>query len=409
MSALEVAAEVSPRLLVGLRPHRPVSLAEHVSRYGALPPAPRASLRGRLEASGLRGRGGGNFPVGAKLLAVAASSGRPSVLVNATEGEPLSQKDKLLVRHLPHLVLDGAVALAADLGARDVVVAVAGSARAERAIVSAAIADRASHKLDGRVRIEVVPVPDTFIAGEETALVAFLNGGDAKPTFTPPRVFERGLDGRPTLVQNAETVANVALIARHGGEWFRELGTHDDPGSALFTLAGAVRRPGVYEASLGVSLPELVALGGGPSQTPQAVLVGGYFGSWIDAAGAAAVRLDEASMQRRGSGLGARVVSVLPESECGVAETTRIVRYLAGESAGQCGPCVNGLAAIARTLETCVRGGDERERITRWSDQVVGRGACRHPDGAVRLVRSALEVFSSDFAAHAQRRCVRRR
>jgi NADH:ubiquinone oxidoreductase subunit F (NADH-binding) len=410
MSAQAVEPERNTRrLLAGLRADRPLSLAEHLTRHGAIGPGRPTSLRSVIEASGLGGRGGAGFPVARKIKAVAGQSGRPVVVVNAAEGEPLSHKDKLLMRHAPHLVIDGAVALAADLGTTEVVIGVAHTARVESNVLAAAVAERVARRLDGSVEVQVVAVPDAFVTGEETALLNYLNGGQAKPTLTPPQAFERGLGGRPTLVQNVETVAHVALIARHGSDWFRELGTHDEPGSALFTLSGAVRRPGVYEAELGIRLRELVALAGGPSRTPQAVLIGGYFGTWVAAAEGAALTLDDASLQARGGGLGARAVFVLPDTSCGVEETARIARYLAGESAGQCGPCVHGLAAIASALEASMRGRDERERIARWCAQVAGRGACGHPDGAVRFVGSALDVFADDFAAHARRRCTRKR
>jgi NADH:ubiquinone oxidoreductase subunit F (NADH-binding) len=307
-------------------------------------------------------------------------------------------------------VLDGAVALAAELGTGDVVVAVAGTARDEAGAVAAAIEERRARRLDGHIRVEMVAAPDRFVAGEETALVQYLNGGAALPTFVPPRPSERGVDARPTLVQNAETVAHVALIARHGVAWFRGPGTAAEPGTALFTVSGAVRRPGVHEAELGIPLLDLLELAGGASAQAQAVLVGGYFGTWFSAAAAAELTLDDACLAPRGGALGARAVFVLPEHVCGVAETAGVARYLADQSAGQCGPCVHGLAAIAGALERTARleARDERPRIRRWCEQVDGRGACRHPDGAVRFVASALTAFAAEFDAHARnRRCTR--
>ena len=395
MSALEDnALPLVPRLLAGMHPDRSVSLREHEARYGALELRRAPSLHGLLEASGLQGRGGGGFPVARKLRAVAGSRGKPVVVVNAAEGEPLSGKDKVLLRHVPHLVLDGAVALAAELGTTDVVIAVARSAKTESAAIAAALGERRARRSDGRIVVRIAAVPDGFVAGEETALVQHLNGGPALPTLTPPRPFERGVDGRPTLIQNAETVAHVALIARFGPEWFRQLGTHAEPGSSLFTVSGAVRRPGVHEAEIGTPLRELIALAGGVTKPPQAFLIGGYFGTWFAASEAASLTLEDACLRPRGGGLGARAIFVLPTDASGLAETARIARYLATESAGQCGPCVHGLAAIAGALEATVGGRNERDRIARWCSQVTGRGACRHPDGATQFVASALEVFT---------------
>jgi NADH:ubiquinone oxidoreductase subunit F (NADH-binding) len=401
VSALAAEVPFAPRLLAGLRGDRPITLAEHLARHGALDEPRLSSLPELIEASGLRGRGGGAFPVARKIAAVAAQRAHPVVVVNACEGEPLSGKDKVLLRHVPHLVLDGAVALASAVGARDVVVAVAVSARPERAVLEAALAERRPRRLD----VRVTAVPDRFVTGEETALLQFLNGGSALPTLTPPLPFERGVAGRPTLVQNVETAACVALIARHGPAWFRRVGTPADPGSALFTLSGAVVRPGVHEAPLGILLTELIDLVGGTTSTPGAVLVGGYFGTWFTAADARSLTLDDACLAPRGGALGARAIAVLPSDACGVSETARVAGYLAGESAAQCGSCVNGLAAIAAALEQMARlaGGDQRAHIARWCRMVNGRGACRHPDGAVRFVGSALEVFADEFAAHAVR------
>jgi NADH:ubiquinone oxidoreductase subunit F (NADH-binding) len=404
VSALAAEPRFAPRLLAGLQDDRPVPLAEHLARHGTLDERRLSSLPDLIEAAGLQGRGGSGFPVARKIAAVAAQRGRPVLVVNAAEGEPLSAKDKVLLRHVPHLVLDGVVALAAAVGARDVVIAVAASRTTERAVLEAALAERRPRRLE----IRVTAVADGFVAGEETALLQFLNGGPALPTLTPPRPFERGVDGRPTLVQNAETAACVALIARHGPSWFRRVGTAAEPGSALFTVSGAVARPGVHETPFGIPLTKLIELAGGTTSKPGAVLVGGYFGTWFGAADAQTLTLEEACLAPRGGGLGARAVVVLPSDACGVTETARVARYLACESARQCGPCVNGLAAIATALEQTAHltGDDQRARIARWCRMVGGRGACHHPDGAVRFVASALDVFADEFAAHSvHRRC----
>jgi NADH:ubiquinone oxidoreductase subunit F (NADH-binding) len=247
--------------------------------------------------------------------------------------------------------------------------------------------------------VRVATVPDRFLAGEETALVRFLGGGPLKPTLTPPRPAERGVRRRPTLVQNVETLAHVALIARHGPAWFRRLGTAAHPGSALVTLGGAVARPGVYEVALGMPVAQLIELSG----NHRALLVGGYHGSWLTPEAVASARLDDASLRRRGATLGAGALSVLPVDACAVSEVARVVRWMADETAGQCGPCVHGLDAIAAALATVREGAADRDvlaRLERWGGQVEGRGACRHPDGVVRFLRSALAVFAREFEDH---------
>jgi NADH:ubiquinone oxidoreductase subunit F (NADH-binding) len=251
--------------------------------------------------------------------------------------------------------------------------------------------------------VELVTAPDRYLAGQETALVNILSGGDAQPTFGR-RPSEQGIRRRPTLVQNVETLAHVALIARHGAAWFRELGSDADPGSTLVTIGGAVRAPGVYEIDRTTALGALLETAGVESRV-QGVLVGGYFGSWLTPEQAAETRVCAEDLRRFDAGLGAGVIVVLGAGSCAVAETTRIADYFATESAGQCGPCVNGLPAIAHTIHELATGTAHRDAyrdLGRWMRAIPGRGACAHPDGAVRFVRSALSVFAEQFHDHAR-------
>ena len=205
-------------------------------------------------------------------------------------------------------------------------------------------------------------------------------------------------------------MAHIALIARFGPAWFREFGTPDEPGSTLVTITGAVRRPGVYEVALGTSFPAIVAEAGGVTEAPRAFLVGGYFGTWAGADAIARLSLLGSDLRTVGAALGARSLVVFPGSACGVAESARVARYLADESAGQCGPCVNGLAAIAGGLEQLARleHGDPRQDLARWVELVRGRGACHHPDGAARFVASMFTVFEDEVEHHLRhRRCSR--
>ncbi|MBA3841493.1 MAG: SLBB domain-containing protein [Actinobacteria bacterium] len=383
------------RLLAGMRDDgRPVGLQEHLGLHGPLVGG--SGLIERVTASGLRGRGGGGFPTGTKLRAVADQRKRPFTVVNGTEGEPASRKDKALLRTVPHLVLDGALTAATAVGSREIIICIARSAARERAVLAAALAERRD-----KVHWRLASIPDGFVSGEETALLSALGGRAAKPTVKPPYPFERGLDNAPSLVQNAETLAHVALIARHGPGWFRSLGTETEPGTALVSLSGAVRRPGVYEIELGTPLQGLIAQAGGPSEQIDAYLVGGYFGGWTREAD---LRLTASS------GLGAGVVVALPTATCALAETARIARYLANESAGQCGPCARGLAALAGGLEQLASGKyDDRSRLARWAQQVAGRGACHHPDGAARFVTSALATFAAETDTHLKHRRCRHR
>jgi NADH:ubiquinone oxidoreductase subunit F (NADH-binding) len=284
---------------------RPESLRSNIRRYGTTGEAARgADLLAEIEASGLTGRGGAAFPTALKLRAVAGGKRRPVVVVNGAESEPASGKDRALLRTLPHLVLDGAVLAADAVGAHEVIVAVGRESVRERDVVAEAVAERSRERIDGRVKIRPAVAPPGFVSGEETALVHFLNGGPAKPTYIPPRPFERGIGGAPTLVQNVETLSNLALIARFGSDWFRELGTTREPGSVLLTISGAVRRPGVHEFELGTPLTDVIAEAGGVTGTVSGLLVGGYFGSWLPKRAIEELRLLDAEVP-----LGARARS----------------------------------------------------------------------------------------------------
>jgi NADH:ubiquinone oxidoreductase subunit F (NADH-binding) len=386
------------------------TLSLHRQRWGSLPPvASRSDLIGILEASGLQGRGGAGFPVGRKWRSVAErAGGRAVVLVNGAEGEPLSHKDRSLMTMRPHLVIDGALLAADAVGAEEVIFYIGSEHRAAHASINQALAER---KNDFSVRrLRLITAPTAYVAGEESAAVSFVQSGAALPTTTPPRPFERGVRGRPTLVQNVESLAVAALVAQYGDSWYRGLGRGSASGFGLVTVSGAVTRPGLQEVELGSTVGEIVEAAGGKRNELQAVLLGGYFGAFARVDEAWDLELDQASLRARGFALGCGVVSPISEAECGVSTTSRIMAYMASQSARQCGPCLFGLAAIAQAttrLSARRAEGNDLERIERWSAQLTGRGACRHPDGAVGLLRSALRVFDQEFAAHQRGRCLR--
>ncbi len=394
-----------PRLLPAGFAARPASLAGHRDRYGPPPSAlseyHRTALIAEVERSGLTGRGGAAFPTARKLAAVAAGHA-PVVVANGTEGEPASSKDKVLLARSPHLVLDGAVLAAELVGARQAFIVVHHSVRE---IVDDAVTERRRAQAD-RVRLRVVTATDRFVAGEASAVVHWIERGIPKPTARPPRLSDRGLAGRPTLVQNVETLAHLALIGRYGAAWFRALGTADEPGTMLVTILGAVREPSVTEIAIGTPVGEVLQVAGGAAVPLQALLLGGYFGGWADAAAAAAAPFCNAGLAPLEAGVGAGLIAALPIDACGIGETARVARYLADESAGQCGPCLFGLNAVAGEVERLAEGRTSNlARLRRWLGQVDGRGACSHPDGAVRLIRSALALFADELEQHAQGWC----
>ena len=396
MTSVADAPAVEHRLLAGRMDGR---LETHLKEHGPLPALDGAQIVGAARDAGLTGRGGAGFPVWRKLNAV-AGTGRPAVVIaNAAEGEPASGKDKALLAYQPHLVLDGLQLAARAAGARTAhVYAPAAALGPLRALLPQ--------------RRDAVPVtlhvaPDAFVSGEESAVAAAVAGGAAVPRDKLVRITDAGVGGAPTLVQNVETLAHLALIARYGPGWFRSVGTPAEPGTFLATVSGAVAAPGVLEAPLGVRLGELLAAAGGPSAPLQAVLVGGFHGGWVPAD--LTLRVSREALAPFGASPGAGVVLALSAESCGLRETARIAGYLAGQVAGQCGPCVNGLPRIAATLADLAAG---RARpglpaeVDRLARLVSGRGACRHPDGTARLVLSALRAFDLDVHAHLTGHCL---
>ena len=403
--AARQAAAGLPRLL----PQAPEDLRAHLARYG---PAPYRNQPGALiadvEASGLTGRGGAAFPVSRKLAAVARAGlrsghlqgGRTVVVANGAESEPASRKDELLLQLAPNLVLDGLQLTAEAVGAAEVHLYLH---RAPGPQILRALAERNARGLD-RLAVTITQAPPRFLAGQEAAVVNRLGGGPALPIFQPPRVSERGLGGAPTLVQNVETLAHLALIARYGPRWFRAVGTAAEPGSMLTTIYRPDAKPHIREAALGTPLATLL----GAEANVQSWLVGGYHGTWLPMPDAAGITLDNASLSRFGAAAGAGVLAALPSDRCGLTEAARVTGYLAAESAGQCGPCLNGLPRIAAGLAELAGRGHRRQTradLERWAGLVEGRGACNHPDGTVRFVRSALTVFAPEIQRHARGQC----
>ena len=386
-----------PRLFAGIHADRPLSLSEHGAVHGSALTAGRGLIE-EARLAGLRGRGGALFPTAVKLRSVAVQRGSSMVLVNGAEGEPMSAKDRVLLAVAPHLVLDGALAAADAIDARRVTIALPEDAAAARNAVRRAVDERS---IGRRVRLATVPV--AHLAGEETALISYLNGRPLKPTVVPPRPFEHGLRGHPTLVQNPETLAHLGLIGRHGAEWFRQVGTDAHPGSALVTVSGAVGCPGVQEIALGAPLTTVISSAGGATEELRAVLVGGYHGTWIDARQVSSVTLDDTGLRWLGGTLGAGIIVALGASACPVQELAGTIGWLASQSAHQCGPCQDGLPALAALLASICDGRADRdafERLERWSAQIAGRGACRLPDGAVRFLASGLTVFAEEVERH---------
>ncbi len=393
-----IEARSLPRLFAGAGT-RPATLAEHEVTFQ--PAAARRALLEELEASGLVGRGGAGFPTVRKVQLIKAQRGHKYVVVNAMEGEPAAHKDHRLLSTNPHLVLDGAEMLAQMVGASRIAVCVARDNPTVVNHVERAIHERERRNLRGPA-IDLHTPPWRYVAGEESALVHWLDDNESLPQYRPTKPHVLRIGRGAALVDNAETCANVGLIGRYGADWFRALGTAQHPGSTVVSVTGAVTRPSVLEVNLGTPVATILATAGADPD-PQAVLLGGFGGAWLRGEDLATPYCNEA-LATLGLSVGAGIIAVVPRTACGVAEAHRVVRWMAHESARQCGPCAFGLPALADDLAQVLRGGPDAvaavARLRERCGVIEGRGACRHPDGVVRFVRSSLEVFRRDVDDH---------
>jgi len=370
-------------------------LAAHTARLGARPShvggQQSTSLLDAMEAVRLTGRGGGHFPAAVKWRSVQSQGGGGTVVANAAEGEPAIAKDAVLLQTRPHLVLDGLVSAIEVVGAADGVVWIHDGADATARSVMAALAERA-----GDPPIRVMLAPDRYLSGEATGIIRTLEGGPTLPRWVPDPARPWSPGQRPVLVNNAETLARAGLLARVGAEAYTA--------SSLLTVVGDTYRV-VVEALPGETFGDVVARTwrSPDGREPVAVLLGGYGGSWVAWERLRTLPVDNEALRPLGLSIGAGLIGPLPHDACGLEESGRLVRYLAGQSARQCGPCVFGLAAVSELCDELTRGRlsrSGRATLERYVRQISGRGACRHPDGALRMLLSALDVFADDVARH---------
>ena len=341
-------------------------------------------------AAGIRGRGGAGFPLAVKFRSVAAGQ----VIGNGEEGEPASVKDRYLLRERPELVLRGLELAARAMGAERAYLYLSDPVAAGRLRGSAP---------DG---VDIVEVAPGYVAGEETAVIRAIEGGPALPTAKPPRPWQSGLAGRPTLVSNVETLAQLALAVHLGPEAYRAAGTADSPGTFLATLSGADRSPVLYEVPYGVPFGALVDLHLGSSAQVTGVLAGGFAGGLLPAS-ALDLPLTHAAFAEAGSTLGCGAF-VLLAGECPVGVAAEVARFFDRENAGQCGSCVKGTAGVAEMLGRLMDGsasGEDVERLRRWAAGLAGRGNCATPDAASVLVGSLMRHHKDLVEAHVGQTC----
>ncbi|WP_077101939.1 NADH-ubiquinone oxidoreductase-F iron-sulfur binding region domain-containing protein [Mycobacterium terramassiliense] len=396
-----IATAAPPGLEPRLLAERREDLAAYRRLGGYRPLTDAGELLGEVESSGLVGRGGAAFPLAVKLRAVRDNgriAGGTVVVANGEEGEPASIKDRWLLRNRPHLVLDGLRLAAAIVGAHRVYVYVSDPESAHS--VETALGELEPDAFGG-VDVRMSTVQPGYVAGEETAAVRAINGGPAKPTDKPPRPFEAGVDERPTLVSNVETLANLPYLQCHGSAAFRALGTSLSPGTFLATITGAGRPPVLYELPHGLPFTELLALHAVSPDQVRGALMGGYFAGLLNRS-VLETTLDHETMRRLGSGLGCGAISVITD-ECPVAVAASVLAYFDRENAGQCGSCFNGTAAMAAAAGALRDGAataEDVERLRRWSVLLRGRGACATLDAATNVAASLLDQFPDEVGAH---------
>lgn len=367
-------------LLHGVSPGTPVDLTAHLRRWGANPRLGLTDLVTAADEAGLLGGGGAAFPASRKL---ASMRGRrvSHVVVNGSEGESSSGKDSALLAHVPHLVLDGAEAVASALGAPEVVVRITESRRDLLAGLTRAIAERRG------ALISVSVGPDAFVAGEATAVIQAVAGGPARPKDygVPPTLPRRGVR-RPSAVylSNVETFARLALAAR---------GIRS--GSALISVSGAVERPGVLEIDQQQTLGQAAETAGGLRGQPSVLIAGGWHGAWVEwTSSTAATRLTRDAVTDIGGRWGAGSFVWVPDDVNPHDVLTAVAELLARSSAGQCGPCALGLPQLARLLREPSTS-DRRLAALDVLDLVDGRGICSHPSASAAAVRSALAFIDA--------------
>jgi NADH:ubiquinone oxidoreductase subunit F (NADH-binding) len=400
--AVGVHASIAPRLALGGADREDYRTYQANGGYETGASGP--ELVSEISSAGLLGRGGAAFPTATKLRALLAQTGPKYLVANGEEGEPASIKDRWLMRKRPHLVLDGLLRIATAIGAESAYIYVSDK-KAENSI-HRAIEER------GRtpVPLKTFRVDPSYVAGEETSVVRAINGGPAKPTDKPPRPYQSGIFGRPTLVSNVETLANVPFISINGADAFRAAGTQSSSsGTVLITVTGACQRPGLYEVPLGLPLNTLLFELAGVQDGVRGYLMGGYFAGLLNSS-ARDLSISYQHLSEVGSGLGCGAIVVIGNNDCPMAASADVMAYFARENAGQCGACFRGTAAMSTTINSIALGQASEKDIDRlrgWSTSLRGRGACAALDGAAQLAATLLREFPEEIELHRSGSCPR--
>jgi NADH-quinone oxidoreductase subunit F len=364
------------------------------------------------KASGLRGRGGAGFPTGLK-WSFLPKDGRPRVLVvNADEGEPGTFKDRELIEHNPHQLIEGMLITAYATEAPESYVYIRGEFLHGYEVLTRAIAEAKARGYIGdnildsgfSHRMYVYRGAGAYICGEESALLESLEGKRGNPRLKPPFPAVSGLYGRPTVINNVETIMNLPPLVLNGPDWYRQWGTEKSPGIKIMSVSGHVRRPGNYEVPLDLTLAELIELAGGPREghRVKAVIPGGSSMPVLPAS-KLDTRLDYESLVAAGSMLGSGGCIVMDDSTCMVAAAARVVRFYRDESCGKCTPCREGTYWMTDVLDRLERGEgdpDDLDMLLDVADNINGKAFCPLGDASVGFMVSAIRHFRDEFVEH---------
>ena len=370
-------------------------------------------LIGVVKDSGLRGRGGAGFPAGLKWGFMPKGAMTKYVCVNTDEGEPGTFKDRLLVEHDPHSIIEGVIIAAYAVGASRAFVYIRGEFFLGVKRWIKAIDDAYAHGFLGKhilgsgfdLDLSVHRGAGAYICGEETALINSLEGKRGEPRMKPPYPAETGFWNEPTLVHNVETLANVPHIVNRGSSWFKSIGTEQSSGSKLFCISGHVRRPGNYELPLGTPLSSILYdfAGGMRGDRPLKAIIPGGASTPMLLADQVDIPMDFESLARAGSMLGTGAIVIMEEGTCMVEVARRLMSFFAHESCGKCTPCRVGTLRLEEMLARIVEGEGKPADIGLMEGictGIEGNTLCPMGDAAVNPVRSSLKLFRDEYDCH---------
>jgi NADH-quinone oxidoreductase subunit F len=389
---------------------------EDVGGYAALDTAfamTQDEVIGVVKDSGLRGRGGAGFPTGMKWGFIPQGDGKPHYLVvNADESEPGTCKDIPLMMASPHTLVEGVVLTCYAIRANHAFIYVRGEVlqvvrRLQRAVQEAYLAGHLGKDIHGSgfdLDVTVHAGAGAYICGEETALLDSLEGRRGQPRLRPPFPAVAGLYAAPTVINNVESIASVPTIVRNGAEWFSSMGTEKSKGMTLYSLSGHVKRPGQFEAPLGITLRQLLDLAGGVREGHELKFwTPGGSSTPILTAEHLDVPLDYEGVGAAGSMLGTKALQIFDETTCVVRSVLRWTEFYKHESCGKCTPCREGTWWLVQTLARLEKGDGtpaDLEELLDQCDNILGRSFCALADGAVSPITSSLQYFRDEYVAH---------